>query len=124
MNNGAAAAAYKADRFENAPPLKLVLMMYEGALRFLDQAAAAHAAGDVPRFQERCLRAQAIVSELRLALDGAQAPELAANLNGLYLFAEGEIRAGILVGAATQLEPVRDVLKTLLDGWRRIEVSS
>jgi len=118
------AAAYKADRFENAPPLKLVQMMYEGALRFLDQAESAHGAGDAARFQERCLRAQAIVAELRLALDPAAAPELAANLDSLYLFAEGEIRAAILGEVPTPLRPARDVLATLLDGWKRLEVAA
>ena len=118
----AAAAAYKSANVENAPPLKLVRMMYEGALRFLEQAESAHGAGDAARFQERCLRAQAIVAELRLALDPAAAPELAANLDSLYLFAEGEIRAAILGEVPTPLRPARDVLATLLDGWKRLEV--
>ena len=118
------AAAYKADRFENAPPLKLVQMMYEGALRFLEQAESAHGAGDAARFQERCLRAQAIVAELRLALDPVVAPELAANLDSLYLFAEGEIRTALLDEIATPLRPAREVLTTLLDGWKRLEVAS
>ena len=123
MSN-AAAAAYKTGRFENAPPLKLVQMMYEGALRFLQQAEAAHTAGEGLRFQERCLRAQAIVAELRLALDSTQAPELAGNLEALYLFAEGEIRAAMQGESTAPLSPVRDVLATLLDGWKRLEVAS
>lgn len=55
MKQGNAAAAYKAARFENAPPLKLVQLMYEGALRFLDQAEAALAVPEVARFQELSL---------------------------------------------------------------------
>jgi len=119
-----AAAAYKTDRFENAPPLKLVQLMYEGALRYLDQAVAAHGAGELARFQERCLRAQAVVAELRLALDPGAAPELAANLDSLYLFAEAEMRAAILGDDAARLAPVREVLATLLDGWKRLEVAA
>ena len=123
MQSTGAAAAYKAAHFENAPPLKLVRMMYEGALRFLEQAAAAHAALESARFQERCLRAQAVVSELRLSLDASQAPELAKNLNALYLFAEGEIRRAMAAETSAPLGPAREVLATLLDGWKRLEVA-
>jgi flagellar secretion chaperone FliS len=119
-----AAAAYHAARFENAPPLKLVQMMYEGALRFLEQAEAALAAADGARFQERCLRAQAVVAELRLSLDAAQAPELAANLDSLYLFAEAQIRGAMLAETAQELGPAREVLATLLDGWKRLELQA
>ena len=124
MNPGvsSAAAAYKAARFENAPPLKLVQLMYEGALRFLEQAEAAQAGFELARFQERCLRAQAVIAELRLALDPAQAPELAESLNSLYLFAEGEIRRAMLAESSALLGPVREVLATLLDGWKRLEI--
>ncbi len=124
MNPGsAAAAAYKSARYESAPPLKLVQLMYEGALRFLEQAETALAAADGARFQERCLRAQAVVSELRLALDPQQAPELSESLSALYLFAEGEIRAAMAAESAAPLAPAREVLDTLLDGWRKLEVA-
>jgi len=122
--SSSAAAAYHAARFENAPPLKLVQMMYEGALRFLEQAEGALAAGDGVRFQERCMRAQAVVAELRMSLDAAQAPELAANLNSLYLFAESQIRAAMLSDTAEGLGPAREVLTTLLDGWKRLELKA
>lgn len=121
---GSAAAAYRTAHIENAPPLKLVQMLYEGALRFLDQAETALAAGQNARFQERCLRALAIVAELRAALDPGQAPELAANLEALYLFAEDAIRGAMRAEASAPLEPARDVLRTLLDGWKHLETGA
>jgi flagellar protein FliS len=119
---GSAAAAYRAAHVENAPPLRLVQMLYEGALRFLDQAESALAGGEGARFQERCLRAVAIVTELRAALDPAQAPELAANLDSLYVFAEEEIRLAMRTDSSPPLAPARDVLRTLLDGWKNLEL--
>ena len=121
MNPGAAAAAYKSASLDSAPPLKLVQLLYEGALRFLAQAEAAQGS-DPARFQERCLRAQAVVSELRLALDRSQAPELADQLQALYLFAEGEIRNAMMQETSAPLGPVREVLGTLLGGWNQLEV--
>ncbi len=122
MKAASAAASYQTARIENAPPLRLVHMLYEGALRFLEQAQAAHGAGELLRFQERCLRAQAIVAELRSALDPGQAPELAEQLTQLYLFAEGEIRRASLAESSEPLGPVREMLSTLLDGWKHLEV--
>jgi flagellar secretion chaperone FliS len=124
MKPRSSAAAYGASRIENAPPLELVRLMYEGALRFLDQAQSARDAAQAARFQERCLRAQSVVAELRLALDPAQAPELARDLAELYLFAEGEIRRAMAESSPEPLAPVREVLATLLDGWRRLEIES
>lgn len=119
-----AAIAYRTAHVENAPPLKLVQMLYEGALRFLEQAEAALAAEEGARFQERCLRTIAIVAELRLSLDAAQAPELAANLESLYLFAEEEIRNAMRTDSCAPLAPARDVLLTLLDGWKHLETGA
>jgi flagellar protein FliS len=121
---GSAAAAYRAIHIENAPPLKLVQMLYEGALRFLAQAEAAHASAEGARFQERCLRVLAILTELRAALDPAQAPELAANLESLYLFAEAGVREAMSQDSPAALASARDVLATLLDGWKRLEVET
>jgi flagellar biosynthetic protein FliS len=70
------------------------------------------------------MRAHAVLSELRLALDHQQAPELAEQLTTLYEFAEGGIRQAITDEDAQALAPVRDVLNTLLDGWKRLEVQS
>lgn len=120
--HSSAAAAYKSNHFESAPPLKLVRMLYEGALRFLEQAESAQAGGDGARFQERCLRVHSIVSELRLALDHGQAPELATNLESLYLFAEEQLRTAMRDESSAPLAAVRDVLRTLGDGWKGVEV--
>jgi len=120
--HSSAAAAYKANHYESAPPLKLVRLLYEGALRFLEQAEAARTDGDGARYRERCLRVHGIVAELRLALDHGQAPELAGNLEALYRFAETELLAAVGAEDPRELAPVRGVLTTLLDGWKGVEV--
>ena len=116
------AAAYRQAQFENAPPLALVRMLYEGALRFLDQAEAAATAGDGARFQERCLRVAGIVAELRLALDASQAPELVRELEALYLFVEESVRTAMRADSSAPLAGARDVLRKLLDGWKTLEL--
>jgi len=66
----------------------------------------------------------AILTELRAALDPVQAPELAANLESLYLFAEDRVREAMGQESPAALAAARDVLATLLDGWKRLEVGT
>ena len=119
----APAEIYKLTRLESAPPLKLVVLMYDGALLCIGQAKAALDGGDLRTFHERCLRAQSIVSELRLALDPAHAPELVEQLEALYLFSEAQIRKAILEATSEPLESVERTMSTLLEGWSQIEVA-
>lgn len=119
MRPDAAAGAYRAASLESAPPLKLVHLMYEGALRYLAEAQSSDPAS--PRFLERLQRAEHVVSELRLALDPATSPGLAAQLEALYLFVEGELRRASLERDAAPLPGAREVLTTLLSGWKSLE---
>ena len=92
MKTPSAANAYKEALFDNAPPLKIVTLLYEGALRFLTQAEALDPRAEPERFGERLGRAGRIVSELRLALAHDRAPELCADLSALYAFVERRLQ--------------------------------
>lgn len=122
MNSETAASAYKEASFESAPPLKLVHMMYEGALRFLEQAQDFDPASEAQQFDERLRRADAVISELRISLNHEIAPELCRDLTALYFFAEDRIHRALLERDPQQLEPARDVLVKLLDGWKTVEI--
>jgi len=123
MNGHSAASAYKASIIENAPPIKVVHLMYEGALR---QVATARSLDPVEQFSEyndSLNRAGAIVAELRLALDPEHAPELTAQLDSLYHFVERQIREAFLEKNKEPLDSAESVLRTLLDGWRQVDVA-
>ncbi len=115
-----AASAYREASLESAPPLKVVHMMYEGAIKFLGQAQELEP-GD-PNFGRLLNRADAIVSELQLSLDPEQAPELAGKLTSLYLFVANQIMEALLERTAEPIPAAREVLQTLLDGWKKLEV--
>ena len=57
-------AAYKQQSILTAPRGQLVVMLYDGCLRFLGQAAHAMRDGQVAEAGRRLLRAQAIIHEL------------------------------------------------------------
>ena len=124
MNPKSAANVYREAAIENAPPLKVVHLLYQGALRFIDQAAQIDPESDVAAFQEKINRADAIVSELRLSLDHVPVPAITDQLNALYLFVEDRLRTAFLERSPNTLPEARNVLSTLLEGWLQIDVGA
>lgn len=116
-----AAAAYMASSVENAPPLKIVQLMYGGALRFLSQAQSIDPHADVREYHSALNKADAIVSELRFSLDDSHSKELCQQLESLYLFVESQIREAFLSQDPAHIEPAREVLARLGSAWNSIE---
>ncbi|MBJ02663.1 MAG: flagellar export chaperone FliS [Planctomycetes bacterium] len=122
MNHKHAAAAYKQDTFENAPPLKIVRMLYAGAIRFLDRAVACDAADPASRFAYWVGRADAIVCELRIALkEPTNADEgLQQSLVELYRFVEERLCTAMTERSEEPVAEARGVLSTLLEAWDQL----
>ena len=80
-------AAYKQQSILTATPGQLVVMLYDGCLRFLIQAAYAMREGDQRRVAgDRLRRAEAIIDELHATLDMEQGGVIASRLQGIYVF--------------------------------------
>jgi len=124
MNPKTAAEAYRADSIGNAPPIKIIRMLYQGAIRFLDQAGRQDPKDPQSDFIVFLSRADDIVTELRCSLAAEQAPELCADLERLYLFVESQISTAMTDRTTEPLPPARSVLTTLLDAWKTIEVQA
>lgn len=124
MDHLTAASAYREAAIASAPPIKIVRLLYQGAIRFLDRAIACDARDPGSRFVDWLARADAIVSELRLSLVKEHAPEMADALEQLYLFAEAQIQRAMSERSVEPAHHARSVLATLLEGWDRIEVAA
>jgi flagellar biosynthetic protein FliS len=120
----AAAQAYHEASIENAPPVVVVRKLFEGALRFLDRAAACDPGRPASGFAENLRRADAIVVELRLALAREAHPELAGRMHELYLFVESSLRRAQRERHAKAIADARAVLATLHDAWSRISIDA
>ncbi len=121
MNNPKAAAAYQNEQFENAPPLKILQMLNEGAIRFLRVALGKET--DDPAYRDYVRRAEEIISELRMSLDHGPNPELSANLENLYLFMQRELSDALLEGEKSGIESSIQILSTLLEGWKGVNLT-
>ena len=122
MNPRSAAETYRRQSIENAPPVKVVQLLYAGALRFLDQALTSDPEVPASPFAESLARADGIVIELRLALDPSAAPELVASLQQLYVYAEERIAEALTKREHAPARVARDVLAKLQQGWASIEI--
>lgn len=80
--------SYKKVATQTASPGQLVLMLFDGAIRFLEQALGGFDYDDPGEFNltinNNIQRAQAIVDELNNSLDMARGGEFAQRLRGLY----------------------------------------
>jgi len=112
---------YLESAVESAPPVKLVRMLAEGAVRFVDRALQASPQTDRKAFVHWTRKADDIVIELRLALVRVDGSDVAANLEGLYLFCEERFGQALANDDHGPLREARGVLIVLLDAWTRIE---
>lgn len=124
MNHRDIASTYKQAAIESAPPIKIVRLLYEGAIRNLERARRLEVDTDMLAFTDLVLKADAIISELRLCLDPKPNPEVAEQLTGLYLFCESELTRALSEEDAGPLDGALSVMRTLLDAWKQIEVTS
>ena len=65
---------------------RLLLMMYEGAIKFLKQSKAGLEANDIAKFCRFLSKGQAIIAELMNTLDFEKGGDIARDLDRLYDF--------------------------------------
>ncbi|QDU70011.1 flagellar export chaperone FliS [Engelhardtia mirabilis] len=115
-------AAYQETSLESAPPIKIVRLLYQSAIRRMEQARRLELPAQVAAFNEAIAKSDAIVTELRFSLDHSHSPDLCQRLEGLYLFVEE--RLGLAMGERNgeHLLPALTVMRTLLDAWEQVEL--
>jgi flagellar protein FliS len=111
--------AYTEASVLTAPPERLVLMLYDGAIRFLRQGAAALRQGERRHASDRIRRADAILDELNITLDMKQG-EIAERLRAIYLFCKRHLMQSLVDGDADGVEQVIDLIGGLRESWEQI----
>lgn len=86
MNAQGYANRYSQAQVTSVDHKRLLMLVFEGGLRFLRQAREALAAEDLHRFGEALSRSQAIISELQATLDFERGGDIAPSLHRLYDF--------------------------------------
>jgi len=121
MDYAGANRAYTESSILTAPPERLVVMLYDGAIRFLKQAAAAQRNGQQTVFLDRLRRGEAIIDELNVTLDMSQG-EVAARLRSIYLFCKRHLVEAHLQRDASHVDEVIRLLSDLRESWQQLAV--
>lgn len=116
------ARAYQAQAVLTASPGQLILMLYDGALRFLGHARDALQSPDesarrIETINTNLLKAQNILAELQSSLNHEAGGDHAANLDRLYDY---YLRRLLEANMRKTVEPVIEVeklVRELRDGW-------
>ena len=109
-------SAYRQSAVLTASPEQLVVMLYDGARRFLGQATVAMRAGDVETSHVKLRRAEAIISHLLETLDLDQG-EIAGRLGSIYLFCNRHLNEARLQRDPQKIEQVNTLLGELRSAW-------
>jgi flagellar protein FliS len=107
-----------------APPERLVVMLYDGAAKFLARAAAATRAEDVGAAGKALSRAGAILDELLATLDFEAGGEVATGLRDIYLFCNRELLTAQLERDPRRIERVAKLLAELRESWQAIAAAT
>ena len=112
--------AYKETAVTTQNPVKLVVMLYDGAIRFLNLAVLELERGNFVGKGQYISKAQAVLSELNTVLDMEAGGEIASNLRSLYLFMLRHLTQANIERDSQAIRDVITQLETLNDGWRGI----
>ncbi len=111
--------AYKEAAILTASPEQLVVMLYDGAIRFLRQGEMAMREGMVAQTNDRLQRAEAIIDELLSTLN-MEAGDISQRLQSIYVFSRK-----LLVEARVERDPAKvgqvvTFLTDLREAWAQI----
>ena len=120
MAYGNQAQEYRKNAVLGASPAQLVVMLYDGALRFIEGGRAAMRAKDLARQNEALQRAQRIVSELLGTLDHEKGGEIADKLNAIYLYSRRTLSDARIHRSPEKIDEVRTLLGEIRDSWAQI----
>jgi flagellar protein FliS len=115
----AAPNAYRESAVMTASPEQLVVMLYDGANRFLIQSAVAMREGRAGLAGEKLRRAEAIIDELLATLD-LSVGEVAERLQALYLFFKEHLSVARLKQDVSKVDEVARLMRELRGAWAGI----
>lgn len=120
MNLNYSSSQYQRTQFTTADQGKLILMMYDGAIRFIEQAKSKMAKGDIPEKGVYIGKAQNIISELNSSLNREKGGQIAVSLETLYLYINNQLSMANIKNSLEHLDNALRVIRELHEGWKAI----
>ena len=117
-------ASYSANQYRthsvNTSPLQLVVMCYDGMLRFMRKAKDAIEAKDIEKKVKFINKTIAIVDELQNSLDFVRGGEVARNLDRVYDYVNNELMQVGVKNDTAILDHLVKLIADLRGAWAKI----
>jgi flagellar protein FliS len=115
---------YRKSAVSGASPLQLVIMLYDGALRFMEAGRHAMLNNEVFQQNDNLTRAQRIISELLSTLDLEKGGEVAKNLFSIYTYVYDRLVEANLEDKPEIVEECSGIFSELRESWVELEKRS
>lgn len=109
--------AYKNTGVQTADQRTLLLMLYDGLIRFLQKAIVKIEAREIEAAHNYLVRSREIVAELLATLRPEKAGVIGENLKRLYVYAFNRIVEANLRKDPEMVREVIKIVSTLREGW-------
>ncbi len=123
MANGTGNAysqAYQKAAVSTLDQRKMIIMLYDGAIKFLTIAMEKLAKKDMYAAHINMVRGKSIIAELLASLNMEEGGDIAMNLQRLYAYMFGQLIDANLEKDSKRIATVIDMLKELRSGWQGI----
>ncbi len=115
--------AYKKAAVSTVDQRKLIVMLYDGVIRYLRKAVIKMDAADIEGAHNYLVRSREILAELLSTLKPEKGGEVGENLRRLYAYAFNRIIEANLHKDPQMAEEVIEIMSTLREGWVNIKPS-
>lgn len=115
--------AYHRTGVQTADQRKLIIMLYDGVIRFLRKAVIKMDAADIEGAHNYLVRSREILAELLSTLKPEKGGGVGANLRRLYAYVFNRIIEANLHKDPQMVEEVINIMSTLREGWVNMKPS-
>ncbi len=115
-----ALANYRKNQVSGMSQKELIVLLYDGALRFLDQANGHLEKKETNEFADKLERVHRIVYHLYTTLDFDKGGEIAEKLGSLYSFVISQLYILNSTKNPQLIVDIKAILSDLRDGWQNI----
>lgn len=112
--------AYQQTNVQASSPLELVVLLYDGALKFMTRARDAMARRDMVAKRDALSRSMAIVGELHATLNMHEGGEIAVSLDALYSYVNARLLDANMKGDPAAIDESIKLISQLRDAWAHI----
>jgi len=120
MGAAVAYGAYRRSEIETLTPRDLLVKLFEGMERFIDQGALAMQNRHHEMAAKNCQRIRDILFELQSTLNFEAGGEIAKRLDDIYSFMVVEVTEASLRQDAERLRQLQRVIRPLREAWQGV----